>query len=80
MMDLDKKQGVVGTNIIEMDGRTSGITSRQRLLAALKCQAIDRVPISCYGLVGWDLDSWYYKQSSYEQLLSWCVSQQIAFI
>lgn len=44
-------------------------TSRDRLLAALKCQPIDRVPISCYTLVGWDIESWYYRQPSYERLL-----------
>jgi uroporphyrinogen-III decarboxylase len=55
--------------MIEISNQVSWITSRQRLLAALKCQALDRVPISCYGLVGWDLDSWFYKQPSYERLL-----------
>ena len=69
MKNVISKQNVTEKNTIDILKRTQKITSRSRLLAALRCRAIDRVPISCYGLVGWDLESWYYKQPSYAKLL-----------
>lgn len=33
------------------------MTSRQRLLACLKRQPADRVPVSCYELCGYDRDA-----------------------
>jgi uroporphyrinogen-III decarboxylase len=45
------------------------MTSRQRLLAVLSGQIPDRVPVSCYELVGYDLKSWYNTHSSYDSLM-----------
>jgi len=45
------------------------MTSRERLLKALAIEEADRVPISCYEMVGWDLDNWYNHQSSYRDLM-----------
>jgi len=45
------------------------MTSRERLLTALRIEEPDRVPISCYELTGWDLDNWYNRQPSYKNLM-----------
>ena len=37
---------------------------RERLLAALKCQTPDRVPISTYELVGYNIAAWENQQPS----------------
>lgn len=69
MINLKKEQKVSRTDAIKADKQIKKITSRDRLLAALRHQPLDRVPISCYSLVGWDLDAWYYQQPSYKRLL-----------
>lgn len=45
------------------------MTSRQRLLACLKRQPADRVPVSCYELCGYDRDAWYNREPSYRELM-----------
>ncbi len=45
------------------------MTSRERLLAVLRGQIPDRVPVNCYELVGWDLNSWYNQRESYKPLM-----------
>ncbi len=45
------------------------MTSKQRLLACLRGEKIDRVPISCYELCGYDFDAWYNKDDSYAELM-----------
>ncbi len=47
------------------------MTSRQRLMAAIKHEVPDRVPISTYELVGWNTNSWYNKQPSYKPLMDY---------
>ena len=46
------------------------MNSRQRLLAVLSGQIPDRVPISCYELVGFDYNSWYNTHDSYKSLMN----------
>jgi len=69
MINLSEKQKIARAATVKVGRQIRKTTSRGRLLAALKGHAIDRVPISCYGLVGWDIESWYYRQPSYERLL-----------
>ena len=45
------------------------MNSRERLLAALKCQTPDRVPISTYELVGYNIAAWENQQPSYARLM-----------
>ena len=45
------------------------MTSRERLLASIAVQQPDRVPISCYELVGYDQQSWYNQLGSYKPLM-----------
>lgn len=45
------------------------MTSRQRLLTALAIRQPDRVPISCYEMAGYDMQSWYNRQDSYQPLM-----------
>ncbi len=45
------------------------MTSRERLLAAISIREADRVPVSTYELVGWDMGSWYNQHSSYKPLM-----------
>ncbi len=45
------------------------MTSRERLLAVLDGRIPDRVPISCYELVGWDMNDWYNQRESYKPLM-----------
>ncbi len=45
------------------------MNSRERLLAALRHEAADRVPVSTYELVGWDSDSWENSQPAYRGLM-----------
>ena len=49
----------------------STMTSRQRLLGALRRERIDRVPLSTYEMVGYDFQSWYAQQPSYARLLQY---------
>jgi uroporphyrinogen-III decarboxylase len=44
-------------------------TSQERLLAVLSGRIPDRVPISCYELVGYDFTNWYYQHPSYKSLM-----------
>jgi len=45
------------------------MTSRERLLAVLRGELPDRVPVSAYELVAYDRQSWYNKQPSYKPLM-----------
>lgn len=45
------------------------MTSRQRLLACLRREPTDRVPVSCYELCGYDEDAWYNHTPSYRPLM-----------
>ena len=45
------------------------MTSKERLLACIRHQAIDRVPVSTYELVGWNESSWENKEESYRDLM-----------
>jgi hypothetical protein len=45
------------------------MNSTERLLAVLRGEVPDRVPISTYELVGWDLDAWHNRESSYARLM-----------
>ena len=45
------------------------MNSRQRLLAALDCQAPDRVPISTYELVGYNSQAFENNDPSYASLM-----------
>jgi len=45
------------------------LTSRERLLRTWRRQPTDRVPISTYEMVGWDMNSWYNQQPSYKKLM-----------
>jgi len=47
------------------------MTSRERLMAVLKHEIPDRVPISTYELVGWDMNSWANKEPSYKALMNY---------
>lgn len=46
-----------------------GMTSRERLMAALRHEPLDRVPISTHELVGWNPDSWENQEPSYQRLM-----------
>lgn len=46
------------------------MTSKERLLSCIRHDPIDRVPISTYELVGWNMDAWENKEPSYEKLMS----------
>ncbi len=45
------------------------MTSRERLLRALRGEPTDRVPISTYELVGWNPDAWENNEPSYRGLM-----------
>ena len=45
------------------------MTSRERLMAVIKHQIPDRVPVSTYELVGWNRSRWENNQSSYGPLM-----------
>jgi len=45
------------------------MTSRERLLAVFRREQPDRVPVSTYEMVGYDLESWYNRQPSYASLM-----------
>ena len=45
------------------------MTSKERLLAVLKGNIPDRVPVSTYELNGWDYDSFENKEPSYKKLM-----------
>ncbi|HNS00432.1 MAG TPA: uroporphyrinogen decarboxylase family protein [Planctomycetota bacterium] len=45
------------------------MTSRERLLRALRGEPTDRVPISTYELVGWNPDAWENREPSYRGLM-----------
>jgi uroporphyrinogen-III decarboxylase len=45
------------------------MTSKQRLLAVLRREVPDRVPVSTYEMVGHDASSWYNTQPSYAALM-----------
>ena len=47
------------------------MTSRERLTAVLKGQLPDRVPISCYELVGYDSHNFCNKEPSYQPLMDY---------
>lgn len=51
------------------------MTSRERLMAVIKHQVPDRVPISTYELVGWNADSWENRQESYKSLMD-CIREK----
>lgn len=46
------------------------MNSKERLLKCIRHEPIDRVPISTYELVGWNMDAWENKEPSYERLMS----------
>ena len=45
------------------------MTSKERLLAVLKGNIPDRVPVSAYELNGWNYDSFENKEPSYKKLM-----------
>jgi uroporphyrinogen-III decarboxylase len=45
------------------------LTSKERLLRTWRREPTDRVPVSTYEMVGWDMNSWYNKQPSYKKLM-----------
>ncbi|NLG37584.1 MAG: hypothetical protein GX549_06170 [Clostridiales bacterium] len=45
------------------------MTSRERLLRAMRHEPVDRVPVSTYELVGWDPDSWENQLPAYRRLM-----------
>jgi len=45
------------------------MTSKERLLACLRGEPTDRVPVSTYELVGWKSDSWENNEPSYARLM-----------
>jgi uroporphyrinogen-III decarboxylase len=45
------------------------MTSKERLLAAMRGQVPDRVPVSTYELVGWNPDAWENREPSYARLM-----------
>lgn len=47
------------------------MTSKERLMAVLRKQVPDRVPISTYELIGWNLQSWENQQPSYQSLMDY---------
>ena len=47
------------------------MTSRERLLAAIKCQPTDRVPVSTYELVGHNSHAFENKEPSYKSLMDY---------
>ena len=47
------------------------MTSRERLLAVLNGQMPDRVPISCYELVGYDTHNFCNQEPSYQSLMDY---------
>lgn len=47
------------------------MTSRERLLAVLKGELPDRVPVSCYELVGFDSENFCNKEPSYKRLMDY---------
>jgi uroporphyrinogen-III decarboxylase len=47
------------------------MTPRARLLAAVRHETPDRVPISTYELVGWNNESWENQQASYKPLMEY---------
>ena len=47
------------------------MTSRERLLAVLKGQMPDRVPVSCYELVGYDTKNFCNREPSYHGLMEY---------
>ena len=46
-----------------------GMTSAQRLMATLRHEPVDRVPISAHELVGWNPDLWENQLPSYHRLM-----------
>ena len=51
------------------------LTSRGRILRALRREPIDRVPVSTYEMVGYNFDSWYNRQPSYRKLMN-CIREK----
>ncbi len=49
--------------------RSSGWTSRQRLLTAFRGAVPDRVPVNTYELSGFDSRDWYNRQPAYARLM-----------
>lgn len=45
------------------------LSSRERLLRCIRHEAIDRVPISTYELVGWNDNAWENNEASYRRLM-----------
>ena len=45
------------------------MNSKERLIAAMKGETPDRVPVSTYELVGWNPDAWENKEPSYARLM-----------
>ena len=45
------------------------MNSAERLLACLRGQPMDRVPVSTYELVGWNANAWEHREPSYRRLL-----------
>ena len=45
------------------------MTSKERLLRCIRHQPVDRVPISTYELVGWNMEAWENKETSYKALM-----------
>ena len=46
------------------------MTSKERLLRCIQHEPIDRVPVSTYELVGWNMDAWENKEPSYGKLMN----------
>lgn len=46
------------------------MNSKERLLAVLQGKLPDRVPISTYGLVGWNMEAWFNHDPSYAELMN----------
>jgi hypothetical protein len=46
------------------------MSSRERLLAAIRHEPLDRVPISTHELVGWNPNLWENQQPSYDRLMN----------
>lgn len=47
----------------------TSLASKERLLRTWRREPTDRVPISTYEMVGWDMKSWYNQQPSYQKLM-----------
>lgn len=45
------------------------LSSKERLLRCIRHEAIDRVPISTYELIGWNDNAWENKEASYKRLM-----------